>query len=269
MRLMQSSLAALVLAATTLVPAKAMPVTDEVIFLLDSSGSISNPAPGGGIDLSNWTAQIAFAQSLYESLYRDDGSISFGLINFSGCSVNFTHPICADPLSGSNYRLRVEHDLTDGQSESDLDGLFAGLDESDFIRGHSWINDALTLARNMFSNSPNTGDDPTRTIVLLTDGSPTDNHEPWNVSQNFVSDTAQDLLALGVVLNLVAVDVDPATDPNFFGFTPNVAVLGDFSTHSALQLPSAAQTATAPAPASAALVLPLLLLVRQRRGRRR
>ncbi|MEM7404892.1 MAG: vWA domain-containing protein [Pseudomonadota bacterium] len=264
MRLIQSCLAALVLAAVAALPARAMPITDEVIFLLDSSGSIANTAPGGGVDLSNWTAQIDFAKSLYESIYKPDGSVAFGLINFSGCTASTSPATCADPFSPS-YRLRIEHDFTDGQSDSDLDALFDGLDDTDFLRGHSWIDDALQLAHNMFAGSPNVGDNPNRTIILLTDGNPTNQHEPWDVGGGFQSNNTQSLLALNVVLNLVAVDIDPASDPDFFGFTPNLAVLDDPSTFSALQVP----LASASAPASVALALPILLLVRTRRGRRR
>lgn len=173
--------------------------TGEVIFIIDSSGSVYLSSG----DYTNWNKEIAFVRDAVNDLYMNDQSVSFGLINFSGCGAGTTFEACADPQSWN--RLRIEFDLDDYDSLDEYNTQLDGMGEDDFTGGSTWTNDALGMAVDMFEASGNA--DAKKYVVLITDGAPFPADHEFYTSDGYESEELTALQSMGVRLNIITVGV--------------------------------------------------------------
>lgn len=185
-------------------------VDNEVIILLDSSGSVIDTGYG------RWNAMLELA----EDIVTETGSgNAHGVGIFSGCRAIFSLQDCADTgFLSMNYGL---HDgaidpftgdpITGDQTPGAVSGYLASLDSTDFLGGFSWVDEALTMALQSFVSSSNTvlGE---RHLFFLTDGRPpTSGHSPVD-GFGFESDTLQGLRSLGVNIHAIEFSADPDVD---------------------------------------------------------
>ena len=176
-------------------------VTTEIVIVLDSSGSVYDSL------YANWTAELDFARDLIDDHYRPDGSVAFGLINYSGDGqADYQGDIDAG-------RLKTEFGLLDYTSKADYLNYVGSMGESDFFRGFSHLDHALQMAANLFDASGRTGVD--RYIVLFCDNGPypMPNDPPYQSadSMGYVSDTLLGLRAGGVGISIISMTTDSDT----------------------------------------------------------
>lgn len=227
-------------------------VDNEIIILIDSSGSLYDP------DYARWNAILDVA----EYIVTETGSgNAHGVGIFSGCSAAFTTFACAN----NSNRLGMDYGLHDGaidpftdnpiqgdQSAGAVASYLSGLGPSDFLGGFSWYDEALAMALHSFQNSSNTVTG-SRYLFFLTDGQDaTLGHSPAD-ENGYRSDALIDLLALDVDIN--AVEFGPDADYGFLraltGDTDNVFSGTDFASLDLSEIVTTPVVATpAPLPVS-------------------
>ena len=206
----KSLMAALAAVFVSSAPIQAAPVQNEILFLMDSSGSMFDT------NYLYWQSSIDWVQNFVDQTHRADGSNAYGIINFSGGTASQTVQNAAD-----NNRLNLVYGLSDpsidyhtgnsvpgAQDKASLDAFIGGMGSADFRGGHTWTDAALNLAHNTFLMSPNPNTN--KFIFLLTDGHITPGQEPviadpGTGQATFESDTYQDLQAAGVTFSAVTV----------------------------------------------------------------
>lgn len=184
-------------------------VDNEIIILLDSSGSVFDTG------YARWNSMLDLAESI---VTETESGNAHGVGIFSGCRATFTLQNCADAgFLSMNYGLHdgaidpfTGNPITGDQSPGEVSGYLAGLDSSDFLDGFSWIDEALNMVLQSFISSTNTvlGE---RHIFFLTDGGPpTSSHSP--VGAGFESDTLLGLRSLDVNIHAIEFGPDPVLD---------------------------------------------------------
>merc|ERR1712083_263535 len=137
----------------------------DLIFILDSSGSVAVDDD----DFSNWQAEIDFVAAAIDRSFVSETRV--GLINFSGCGPKVTFAECQ-----KQNKLKNELSLT--STEEALEHLDS-MGSDDFNAGFTWTDEALAMALTEFE--ANSSPDHSKLIVLLTDGEPyppNQGHEP-------------------------------------------------------------------------------------------
>eukprot|EP01083_Nonionella_stella_P087891 244717_1 len=172
----------------------------DSIFIFDSSGAVANGRNDGEYD--NWFDEINFAKGIVNSSLPSDSRV--GAINFATQLV---------PL----------WTLLDFGMPNDQQALydqFAMMDESDFLDGWSFMDDALGLALAQFTYTSNSSTNRERMVILLTDSfaRPQDEgHEPCVASSGFISPNVLALRALNVTIITVGIKrIDPGDSDEYF-----------------------------------------------------
>lgn len=252
-------------------PASAGPVENEILFLMDMSGSMA--ASSGHPDgiYAYWLQEIAFVQNFIDQTHRADGGNAYGIIHFSGGTSSQTVEQAAQ-----NGRMNLVYGLTDpdtdfhtgnsvpgAQDKASLDAFVGGMGPADFEGGLSWNAAALDLALKTFALSPNTGTN--RYIFFLTDGEPaTSGFELTDPGTGYVSPELQQAQAEDITIAAVGFDI--TSDLTFFESVPSSPDLffdgagsNDFSDF----LPDSSVTASIPAPPVWAFLLGGLAITRR------
>jgi len=178
----------------------------DLIFILDSSGSVAVDDD----DLSNWQAEIDFVATALRNLSPSPSETRIGLINFSGCGPKVTFAECQ-----KQNKLKKELGLTS------IEEALAHLDSmgsDDFNAGFTWTDEALGMALAEFE--ANSSPDHNKWIFLLTDGEPyppNQGHEPCKSSKNFHSETVAALYESGVTTMTFGIGMDEETMHEYFG----------------------------------------------------
>jgi len=268
-RLMAAAVALFVSSA----PVSAAPVQNEIMFMLDSSGGLYDPA------YSNWNAQIGWVQNFINQTHRADGSNAYGIMTFAGLSSSYSY---VQNIAGNGLRrgVKVLHSLWPGaenphpdgplnpssdQQPADLSDFTSGIANSDFLTGHTRTTDALQFVYDQFL----TFGDPTanRYIFMLTDGGSSQGFESADPDTGYVSPVLQALQASDVNLAAVAIAGQTGVQTDMLN-----AMISDPSLLFAIDgfddfsnfLPSS--SIAMPTPASAAFLgLSAVFLMRQRR----
>lgn len=183
-------------------------VENEIIILLDSSGSLFDTG------FSTWNAMLDYAENLVQTTEAGNAH-DVGIV--AGCNSSTTLTECADPDRQSRNEgfLNMHHGLHDDaidpysgrvipgdQAAGAVTTFVMDLDESDFTFGFSWHDEALAMALISFEASSNTVNG-SREVFFLTDGQgATLGHSP--VGENgAISDTLQSLRDADIRLNVV------------------------------------------------------------------
>lgn len=216
---LMAALAAFVISGT---PVAAAPVQNEIMFMMDSSGGLYDPA------YANWNTQINWVQNFINQTHRADGSNAYGIMTFSGLNPNnFNYQ---QNLNGGG--VRVLHSLWAGatnphpdgplnpssaQNPADLNDYTTGITDGDFLRQFTRTDDALTYVLNQFQTF-STGD-TNKFIFILTDGGVTPGFEPATATT--VSPTLQAIRDSGITVGAVAVDISASGLEEFFDYVPS------------------------------------------------
>ncbi len=190
-------------------PAQAAPVQNEILFLMDSSGSMFDTG------YAKWQSSIDWVRNFVDQTHRADGSNAYGIINFSGGSASQS---VAQVAAANRMNLvygtgtpstdfYTGNPVPGAQDKASLDAFIGGMGPADFRGGFTWTDEALTLAYNTFQTSPNISTN--RFIFLLTDGSITSGHYPVIASGGatiFESDTLQAIRSDDISLSVVTFD---------------------------------------------------------------
>lgn len=274
-KFLMAALAAVFLSSAPTVPAMAGPVQNEVLFLMDSSGSMFDST------FSKWQSSIDWVRNFVDETHRADGSNAYGIINFSGGISSQT----VENVKNAG-RLNLIYGLTPGmtdplisspdtvpgaQDKASLDGFIGAMGPADFRNGRTWTDAALQLAYETFALSGNS--DTNKFIILLTDGQITTGQHPViaeNGLTTYESSTLQNIRADDIALSVVTIDplqsdVDDYLVPLVSAPELLFAVDGfnDFSDF----LPAAAVAMPGP-PAFAFLILGLGAIAYRRRNER-
>merc|ERR1712083_822710 len=169
----------------------------DLIFILDSSGSVAVDDD----DLSNWQAEIDFVATALRNLSPSPSETRIGLINFSGCGPKVTFAECQ-----KQNKLKKELSLT---SIEDALAHLDSMGSDDFNAGFTWTDEALAMALAEFE--ANSSPDHNKWIFLLTDGEPyppNQGHEPCKSSKNFHSETVAALYESGVTTMTFGIGMD-------------------------------------------------------------
>merc|ERR1712228_686972 len=178
----------------------------DLIFILDSSGSVAVDDD----DLSNWQAEIDFVATALRNLSPSPSETRIGLINFSGCGPQATFAECQQ-----QNKLKNELSLT---SIEDALAHLDSMGSDDFNAGFTWTDEALGMALAEFE--ANSSPDHNKWIFLLTDGEPyppNQGHEPCKSSKNFHSETVAALYESGVTTMTFGIGMDEETMHEYFG----------------------------------------------------
>jgi hypothetical protein len=260
-------------------PVSAAPVQNEIIFLMDMSGSMLAPGTHPQGQYAYWQQEIDFVQSFIDQTWRADGSNAYGIAHFSGGSSSQSLSFVA-----GQGRMNLVYGLQDpdtdpytgnamagAQDKASLDAFVGGMGPADFEGGFSWMDEAFGLAYQTFQNSSN--GNVNRYIFLLTDGnSATSGHEvaiadPVTGVTTYESATLQALRSEGVEIATVLVNaqlgvedvIGPIVSAPELIFDVNA--FNDFSTF----LPGSATAMVAP-PAAWFMVIGLAGLAFRRRA---
>ena len=155
-------------------------VDNEIIILMDGSGSVYDS------DYARWLGMISLANQIVSDTETGNAH-AIGIA--SGCSASYNATTCAD-----QGRLNMHWGLHDGavdpltgnpipgsQGPGDVGTFVSGLGTADFPGGYSWHDEALGMALDSFAGSSNTVTN-SRHLFFLTDGQgPTSGHEPLTV----------------------------------------------------------------------------------------
>jgi len=181
----------------------------DVIFMVDSSGSVAMNDPG----FTNWHNELDFvANIVHDSLPVNSRA---ALINFSGCSPG------SDPTKCQKLKKMIS--LNEFGSPNDLDLVYdkiKGIGEDDYQGGYTWTDQALFIALNEFK--ANSQRDTAKVIVLLTDGvplksdTPPFNAVPCQTSTGYISETLLELKEMNVAIISVVVNVAAKDRAEFF-----------------------------------------------------
>merc|ERR1712228_445273 len=175
----------------------------DLIFILDSSGSVAVDDD----DLSNWQAEIDFVAAAIDRSFVSETRV--GLINFSGCGPKVTFAECQ-----KQNKLKKELSLTSTEealAHLDLMG------SDDFNFGFTWTDEALAMALAEFE--ANSSPDHSKWKFLLTDGEPyppNQGHEPCKSSDDFHSETVAALYESGVTTMTFGIGMDEETMHEYF-----------------------------------------------------
>lgn len=194
--------------------ALAGPIQNEVILLLDGSGSIYDSG------FVTWNAMLDTANLIVSQTESSNTAHGVGIVS-GGRSI---HTVANAAAAG---KMNMHWGLHDGaidpftgatidgtQSSGDVTGFLDGLDDSDWPSGFSWHEASFEMALQSFLGSSNTGD-TNKFIFFLTDGtSPTAGHEL--IGPGYESSTYQDLLALGVNIVSILFDNGTVQDTDYF-----------------------------------------------------
>ena len=263
---LMAALAACVISGT---PVAAAPVQNEIMFMMDSSGGLYDPA------YANWNAQIGWVQNFIDQTNRADGSNAYGIMTFSGLHpINFNYQ---QNINGGG--VKVLHSLWAGatnphpdgplnpsstQNPADLNDYTSGITDGDFLRAYTRTDDALTYVLNQFQTF--SIGDTNKFIFILTDGGITPGFEPATATT--VSPTLQAIRNDGITVGAVAVDISANNLGEFFEYVPSspdlvfaVDGFNDFSDF----LPEAQVVAMPAPPVLAFLAIGLAVIAVRRR----
>lgn len=139
-------------------PVGAGPVQNEILFLMDMSGSMLAPSTHPDGIYAYWQQEIDFVQNFVDQTYRADGSNAYGIAHYSGSSAGNTVNSAAaagrmnlvygpndpdtDPFTGNS--------VSGAQDKASLDAFIGGMGPADFEGGFSWTSVALGLAHAVF-----------------------------------------------------------------------------------------------------------------------
>lgn len=216
---LRAAVAAIFVTAT---PVAAAPVQNEVMFMLDSSGGLYDPA------FANWNAQIGWVQNFINQTHRADGSNAYGIMTFGGLNPN----VYNTELNINNGGVKVLHGLWSGvtnphplgpavpsseQAPADLSDYTSGITNDDFLAraprpytaGYTRTTEALQFVYDQFLQFSDSTTN--KYIFMLTDGGFTTGFLPavpgdTSASGGFVSPVLQNLDAAGFNIAAVAVE---------------------------------------------------------------
>lgn len=201
---LRAAVAAVFISAT---PVAAAPVQNEIMFMLDSSGGLFDPA------YNNWNSQIGWVQNFINQTHRADGSNAYGIMTFAGRSSSFT---TEESINGGG--IRVMHGLWSGvtnphpngplnpsseQQPTDLSDFTSGIADTDFLRGYTRATEALQFVYEQFQAFGNSG--ANKYIFMLTDGGFTQGYLPADPDNGTVSHTLLALLDSDFNIGAVAI----------------------------------------------------------------
>ena len=193
----------------------------EIIFIIDSSGSVADP------EFDNWGLELGAVKEIVNRSLPVNRS-RVGLINFSGCGsgTQWNLETCRD-----NGLLKKEFGLNSfGTPFNDLNAVYNRvdqMDETDFNGGYTWTEEALYIALTEFKYNSTNITNTQKYIILMTDGEPypyDEGHEPCKASTGYVSTTTQELRDLNVTILAAGIDVSQSTIDDFF-----TCIVNDFN----------------------------------------
>jgi hypothetical protein len=184
--------------------ASASTMPTNLVFLLDSSGSVRGEIGGPGGQWDNWHLEIDFMKAVSTPFLAANPANAISVINFSGCDDSTS-------LEGCSDNLRVEHSMTNYDvGVTDNTAFYAWLDqfgEDDFTGGYTWTDEALGLAYEDLVTSARYGYGR-NVFVLVTDGKPTRGHEPVTMEGGLVTYTSDTFDAISMAqIELLAIGI--------------------------------------------------------------
>lgn len=182
-------------------PSSATPIVvpQDIVFLIDSSGSVGP---------SNFEIQREFIQQVYDTQIVGNGPSRTGLIQFA-------------------TDVTTLHEFEDGQSPSVINDIVLNMP---YTGGFTHTDDALATALDLFdvqSNQPSP-----MLMVLITDGNPFGRFGPRDVCQyaNDIKSRDIETVIVGIGDNWDPNRVDClVNDPSYIYFVDGFDLLGDFS----------------------------------------
>lgn len=139
----------------------------DVVFSMDSSGSIRQGEVGSSGEFDLWFQQIDAVEAMVNTHDISEDKTRIAILNTSSCRDNDIDR-CLDPDAGAYYRMKVEHSMS-GNSDS-IKNRLADMDESDFNTGMSWWDETLRLALSQFENGSR--DQARKVLVYMAEGGP-------------------------------------------------------------------------------------------------
>ena len=218
-----AAVAAIFVSTSSIAPVDAAPVRNKVMFMMDSSGGLYDPA------FANWAAQIGWVENFINQTHRADGSNAYGIMTFGGLNPD----VYSTELNINNGSVKVLHGLWPGvtnphplglavpsseQAPADLSDYTSGITNDDFLArsprpyaaGHTRTTEALKFLYDLFAQFSDSTTN--KYIVMLTDGGFTTGFLPAVLDDTsasgvgFVSPVLQNLNAAGCNIAAVAVE---------------------------------------------------------------
>ena len=211
-------------------PVAAGPVQNEILFLMDMSGSLRAPSTHPDGNFAYWQQEINFVQSFVDQTYRADGGNAYGIVHYSGSSsantvsqsaaagrMNLVYGLNdpdTDPYTGSS--------VSGAQDKASLDAFIGGMGPADFEGGFSWTSVALGLAQAVFDASSN--GDTNKYLFILTDALPATVGYEAADEFGYVSPELQALRAADVTIAVAGFNLSSSSFP-FLDLVPSAPEL--------------------------------------------